>query len=71
MTGGESNAGTVGSFALGHWRENRVGYGAMQLAGDTSSDHPETATKHYACYAPSIDSGINHIDTPSTAAPRS
>jgi hypothetical protein len=34
----------------------------MQLAGDNVFGPPETATKHYACNAPSIDSGINHID---------
>jgi 3-oxoacyl-[acyl-carrier protein] reductase len=28
---------TAGSFALGPWQVNRVGYGAMQLAGDNEA----------------------------------
>jgi hypothetical protein len=28
-----SNAATAGTFVLGHRRVNRLGYGAMQLAG--------------------------------------
>lgn len=42
-----------GSFALGSWRVHRVGFGAMQLAGD--DDLPVLRA--------AVDGGVNHIDT--------
>jgi pyridoxine 4-dehydrogenase len=63
MTGGESNAATAGSFALGHWRVNRVGYGAMQLAGDNVFGPPRDRDEALRVLRAAIDSGINHIDT--------
>ena len=63
MTGGESNAATAGSFALGHWRVNRVGYGAMQLAGDSVFGPPRDRDEALRVLRAAIESGINHIDT--------
>src|SRR6266851_3784511 len=63
MTGGESNAATAGSFALGRWRVNRVGYGAMQLAGDNVFEPPRDRDEALRVLRAAIDSGINHIDT--------
>jgi pyridoxine 4-dehydrogenase len=63
MTGGESNAASAGSFALGHWRVNRVGYGAMQLAGDNVFGPPRDRDEALRVLRAAIDSGINHIDT--------
>lgn len=40
-------------FALGPWRVHRVGFGAMQLAGD--EDLPVLRA--------AVDGGVNHIDT--------
>jgi pyridoxine 4-dehydrogenase len=42
-----------GSFALGSWRVHRVGYGAMELAGDEAPLVLRAA----------VESGVNHIDT--------
>src|SRR4029077_7308374 len=63
MTGGESNAATAGSFALGRRRVNRVGYGAMQLAGDNVFGPPRDRDEAVRVLRAAIDSGINHIDT--------
>src|SRR5579864_7860219 len=63
MTGGESNAATAGSFALGRRQVNRVGYGAMQLAGDNVFGPPRDRDEALRVLRAAIDSGINHIDT--------
>src|SRR5579863_7070964 len=63
MTGGESNAATAGSFALGHLRVNRIGYGAMQLAGDNVFGPPRDRDEALRVLRAAIDDGINHIDT--------
>ena len=34
MTSPASGIDEAGSFALGRWHVNRMGYGAVQLAGD-------------------------------------
>ena len=62
MSGPVFDLDAAGSFALGSWRVNRVGYGAMQLAGDNVfglRDRDEALRVLRAV----IDSGINHIDT--------
>jgi len=51
---------TGGSFALGSWRVGRIGYGAMQLAGDEAPLVLRAA----------VDSGVNHIDTAQYYGPR-
>src|SRR5260370_1543116 len=70
MTSGESNAPTTGSFALGHWRVNRVGYGAMQLAGDNVFGPPRDRDEALRVLRAAVDSGINHIDTAEYYGPR-
>lgn len=63
MTSPESNVATAGSFALGRWQVNRVGYGAMQLAGDNVFGPPRDRDEALRVLRAAIDSGINHIDT--------
>lgn len=53
----------AGSFMLGRWRVNRVGYGAMQLAGDNVFGPPRDRDEALRVLRLAIESGINHIDT--------
>jgi aryl-alcohol dehydrogenase-like predicted oxidoreductase len=52
-----------GTFALGQWSVNRIGYGAMQLAGDNVFGPPRDRDEALRVLVAAIDSGINHIDT--------
>jgi pyridoxine 4-dehydrogenase len=53
----------AGSFALGRWRVNRIGYGAMQLAGDNVFGPPRDRDEALRVLRAAIEGGINHIDT--------
>ena len=53
----------AGSFALGRRRVHRVGYGAMQLAGDNVFGPPRDRDEALRVLRTAVDSGINHIDT--------
>jgi aryl-alcohol dehydrogenase-like predicted oxidoreductase len=53
----------AGSFALGKWQVNRLGYGAMQLAGDNVFGPPRDRDEALRVLRAAVDSGINHIDT--------
>jgi pyridoxine 4-dehydrogenase len=53
----------AGSFALGRWQVKRMGYGAMQLAGDNVFGPPRDRGEALRVLRAAIDSGINHIDT--------
>jgi pyridoxine 4-dehydrogenase len=63
MPGSAQDLDRVGSFALGSWHVRRIGYGAMQLAGDgvfgPRRDHDEALR----VLRTAVDSGVNHIDT--------
>src|SRR5579872_4959241 len=61
--GAESRVAAAGSFPLGHRQVNRVGYGAMQLAGDNVFGPPRDRDEALRVLRAAIDSGINHIDT--------
>ena len=67
MTGDESareaDFDAVGSFALGPWRVNRIGYGAMQLAGDNVFGPPRDRDEAVRVLRAAVEGGINHIDT--------
>jgi pyridoxine 4-dehydrogenase len=52
-----------GSFRIGRWQVNRLGYGAMQLAGDNVFGPPRDRDEALRVLRAAIDSGINHIDT--------
>ena len=52
-----------GTFALGPWQVHRLGYGAMQLAGDNVFGPPRDRDEALRVLRAAVDSGINHIDT--------
>jgi aryl-alcohol dehydrogenase-like predicted oxidoreductase len=52
-----------GTFALGSWQVHRLGYGAMQLAGDNVFGPPRDRDEALRVLRAVVDSGINHIDT--------
>ena len=54
---------SAGTFPLGDRNVNRMGYGAMQLAGPASSGRRRTAPKRVAVLREAVASGVNHIDT--------
>lgn len=51
------------SHTLGSWRVNRVGFGAMQLAGDGVFGPPRDHDEALRVLRAAVDSGVNHIDT--------
>src|SRR5579864_3330698 len=63
VTGTNSDLEAAGSFALGTWRVHRVGYGAMQLAGDNVFGPPRDRDEALLVLRAAVDSRINHIDT--------
>src|SRR5258708_6473042 len=54
---------TAGSFSLGDRTVNRMGYGAMQLAGPGVFGPPKDRAAAIAVLRAAIASGVNHIDT--------
>jgi pyridoxine 4-dehydrogenase len=52
-----------GSYGLGGHRVNRIGYGAMQLAGDNVFGPPRDRDEAIRVVRAAVESGINHIDT--------
>jgi len=59
----KEDLGAAGSFSLGRWRVNRIGYGAMQLAGDNVFGPPRDRGEALRVLRAAVDSGINHLDT--------
>jgi aryl-alcohol dehydrogenase-like predicted oxidoreductase len=53
----------AGTFSLGKQRVNRMGYGAMQLAGPGVFGPPKDRAEAIAVLRAAIGSGVNHIDT--------
>jgi pyridoxine 4-dehydrogenase len=53
----------AGTFALGHRTVNRLGYGAMQLAGPRVFGPPKDRDGALAVLREAVARGINHIDT--------
>jgi len=70
VTAPESGLEAAGSFALGRWQVNRLGYGAMQLAGDNVFGPPRDRDEALRVLSAAVDSGINHIDTAEFYGPR-
>src|SRR5580698_887084 len=58
-----SNAAAAGTFVLGDRIVNRLGYGAMQLAGPGVFGPPEDRGAALAVLREAVASGVNHIDT--------
>ena len=53
----------AGTFKLGDRTVNRMGYGAMQLAGPGVFGPPKDRAQAIAVLREAIASGVNHIDT--------
>lgn len=62
MSHSPSDIHAAGSFDLGGWRVNRVGFGAMQLAGDNVFGPPRDRDEAVRVLQAAVDSGINHLD---------
>jgi pyridoxine 4-dehydrogenase len=58
-----SNASKAGSFLLGDRTVNRMGYGAMQLAGPQVFGPPKDPKAALAVLREALAAGVNHIDT--------
>jgi aryl-alcohol dehydrogenase-like predicted oxidoreductase len=58
-----SDASTAGTFKLGDRTVNRMGYGAMQLAGPGVYGAPKDRQAALTVLREAIASGVNHIDT--------
>ena len=54
---------TAGTFPLAHHAVNRMGYGAMQLAGPHVFGPPKDRQAAVAVLREAVASGVNHIDT--------
>jgi pyridoxine 4-dehydrogenase len=54
---------TAGTFTLGDRAVNRLGYGAMQLAGPGVFGPPKDRDAALAVLREAVASGVNHIDT--------
>ncbi|UZE27151.1 aldo/keto reductase family oxidoreductase [Pseudomonas asplenii] len=58
-----NNAHRAGTFLLGDQTVNRLGYGAMQLAGPQVFGPPKDRAAALAVLRAAVTAGVNHIDT--------
>lgn len=58
-----SDLTSAGTFRLGDFTVNRIGYGAMQLAGPGVFGPPKDREAALAVLREAVASGVNHIDT--------
>ncbi len=58
-----NNAHCAGTFLLGDQTVNRLGYGAMQLAGPQVFGPPKDRAAALAVLRAAVTAGVNHIDT--------
>jgi pyridoxine 4-dehydrogenase len=58
-----SNIQSSGTFKLGDFMVDRLGYGAMQLAGPGVFGPPRDRDAALAVLRAAVESGVNHIDT--------
>ena len=63
MTQPDRSIDAAGSFSLGDWTVRRVGYGAMQLAGDNVFGPPRDRDEALQVLHAAVEAGIDHIDT--------
>ena len=61
---------TIDAFTLGDRTVNRMGYGAMQLAGPGVFGPPKDHAAAIAVLREAVASGVNHIDTSDFYGPR-
>jgi len=60
----------MSTFVLGNRKVNRLGYGAMQLAGPGVFGPPENPEAAMAVLRTAVANGVNHIDTSDFYGPR-
>src|SRR4051812_22873597 len=58
-----TNIAAAGTFRLGDRSVNRMGYGAMQLAGPGVFGPPKDRDEAIAVLREAVAAGVNHIDT--------
>jgi len=58
-----NNLSKAGTFSLGHHTVNRIGYGAMQLAGPGVFGPPRDRDAALQVLRQAVAHGVNHIDT--------
>jgi pyridoxine 4-dehydrogenase len=58
-----TNISKAGTFTLGTCKVNRMGYGAMQLAGPGVFGPPKDHAEALAVLRAAVEAGVNHIDT--------
>lgn len=58
-----TNISKAGTYRLGDRLVNRIGYGAMQLAGEGVFGPPRDREQAIAVLREAVASGVNHIDT--------
>jgi pyridoxine 4-dehydrogenase len=58
-----TNISKAGTFTLGSHTVNRMGYGAMQLAGPGVFGPPKDRATALAVLRAAVEAGVNHIDT--------
>lgn len=58
-----SSVARSGTFVLGNRAVNRLGYGAMQLAGKGVFGPPNDRAEAVAILREAVESGVNHVDT--------
>src|SRR6266550_6636270 len=63
MTTTNPPAARAGSYRVGELDLNRIGYGAMQLAGPGVLGPPRDRTAAVEVLRTAIELGVNHIDT--------
>ena len=63
MAAPTGDAAAAGTFGLAGMEVNRIGYGAMQLAGDNVFGPPRDRDEAVRVLRAAVDHGIDHIDT--------
>src|SRR5947199_10580052 len=58
-----TNIAAAGTFRMGNRAVNRMGYGAMQLAGPHVFGPPKDRAEAIAVLREALAAGVNHIDT--------
>jgi pyridoxine 4-dehydrogenase len=69
MTTTDTPAARAGSYRVGDLELNRIGYGAMQLAGPGVSGPPRDRAEATEVLRTAVELGVNHIDTADAYGP--
>jgi pyridoxine 4-dehydrogenase len=69
MTTTNPPAAQAGSYRVGDLDLNRIGYGAMQLAGPGVFGPPRDRTAAIQVLRTAVELGVNHIDTADAYGP--